>query len=76
MKIQLILLGVLLTRMSPVFCLPRVRRSALRTQGFKGDLTIRDLFISNPVQADPTSSYNSTVSSKSGHVSYEPYLIV
>ncbi|KAK5105549.1 hypothetical protein LTS08_001826 [Lithohypha guttulata] len=36
--------------------------TATRSQAFKGNLLIKDLFISNPFEADPTSSYNATTS--------------
>lgn len=36
--------------------------TAARSQAFKGNLLVKDLFISNPFEADPTSSYNATLS--------------
>lgn len=38
----------------------------LLSQAVKGDLLLRNIFITNPFQADPTSSYNSTLSSMLG----------
>lgn len=36
----------------------------LLSQAVKGDLLLKNIFVSNPFEADPTSSYNSTLSSK------------
>lgn len=40
----------------------------LQSQAVKGDLLLKNMFISNPFEADPTSSHNSTLSSKFYHI--------
>jgi len=46
-------------------CFTPVHTAPTAGQDFKNDLSIAALFISNPYQADVTSSYNSTLSGTS-----------
>lgn len=43
---------------------PQSAQAAPATANFQNDLLIQNLFISNPYQADVTSSYNGTLNGK------------
>lgn len=58
-SLKFLVAAVIVTGFNMVHTAPTV------AQGFKNDLSIANLFISNPIEADVTSSYNSTLSGMS-----------